>query len=524
LPNVLLDDSDGAGQQRIANNKLARIKVVNAAFQSGNVNALLNGNAVVSNLAYAAASTYNIIQAGAGTVTFEATTAPGAPIASMTNTFLGATDQTIYVTGFAGATTAVALRDDNLPPGPSSAAVRFVNASPDSGPLDAYINDVRLAQGIPTNGASQYFQIVFNTYTVTFDPDNGEETFTATVEHGGTIAAPEQPTNGGKVFEGWFADGAAEAFDFDTPITGNMTLTAHWSEQLEMIGTRISFEDGAVLYNNGTPYMVWNGGEMTPAIRVEAENDDVLTSSDYTITYLRNAEPGTGYIRVTVTKTGYNSPADAWFKIYLPASESLTVENIKAGIKLTWTPVEGAAGYVIYRRAWSTTTNGWTAFDRWYNTTETTWTDGSDASHKVYAGTRYQYGVKAYFAEKTDDVSGATIGGAMDNYNLGVVSSLKTTVRITTRTLNSVISSDGKLAVKWSGSKVFTGYQVQIATDENFTTIVKDEKIASATTYSKVYEGLTVGTTYYVRIRSYHVFNGMTYYGEWSNVRNAMLQ
>ncbi len=362
-----------------------------------------------------------------------------------------------------------------------------------------------------------------NTYTVTFDPNNGGETFTASVEHGGAIAAPEQPTNGGKVFEGWFADGAAEAFDFDTPITGNMTLTAHWSEQLEMIGTRISFEDGAVLYNNGTPYVIWNG-EMTPAIRVEAENDDVLTSSDYTITYLRNAEPGTGYIRVTVTKTGYNSPADAWFKIYLPASESLTVENIKAGIKLTWTPVEGAAGYVIYRRAWSTTTNGWTAFDRWYNTTETTWTDGSDASHKVYAGTRYQYGIKAYFAEKTDDVSGATIGGAMDNYNLGVVSSLKTTVRITTRTLNSVISSDGKLAVKWSGSKVFTGYQVQIATDENFTTIVKDEKIASATTYSKVYEGLTVGTTYYVRIRSYHVFNGMTYYGEWSNVKNAMLQ
>ncbi len=78
------------------------------------------------------------------------------------------------MTGFAGATTAVALRDDNLPPGPSSAAVRFVNASPDSGPLDAYINDVRVAQAIPTNGASQYFQIVFNTYTVTFrNPTTG---------------------------------------------------------------------------------------------------------------------------------------------------------------------------------------------------------------------------------------------------------------------------------------------------------------------------------------------------------------
>ena len=202
----------------------------------------------------------------------------------------------------------------------------------------------------------------------------------------------------------------------------------------------------------------------------------------------------------------------------------MTVENVKAGVKLTWAEVEGAAGYVIYRRAWSSTTNGWTSFERWNNVTGTTWTDGSDASHKVYAGTRYQYGVKAYFAEKTDDVVNQTIGGAMDNYNLGVVSPLKTTVRITTRTLSSVTSADGKLTVKWSGSKVFTGYQVQIATDADFENIVKDEKIATPTTYSKVYEeGLTTGTTYYVRIRSYHVFGTMTYYGEWSNVKSAAL-
>ncbi len=168
LPNVLLNDSDGAGQQVIANNKLARIKVVNGAFQSGNVNQLLNGNAVVSNLAYATASPYNVIQAGAGTVTFEATAAPGAPIASLANTFLGATDQTVYVTGFAGATTAVALKDNNLPPGAGAAAVRFVNASPDSGPLDAYINDVLIAKAIPTNTASAYSQIVSNSYTITF--------------------------------------------------------------------------------------------------------------------------------------------------------------------------------------------------------------------------------------------------------------------------------------------------------------------------------------------------------------------
>ena len=358
-----------------------------------------------------------------------------------------------------------------------------------------------------------------NTYTVTF-VNNGETYLEITVQHGATMTAPQQP-DGNQVFDGWY--NGETPFDFDTPITGDLTLTAHWSEEVVKTGTRIVFADGAVQLSGTTPYVIWNGGEMTPAFTVEGEDDVILTNSDYTVEYLRNSEPGTGYIRVTVTKTGYDNPADRWFKIYLPASTSLTVENIKAGVKLTWAEVEGAAGYVIYRRAWSTTTNGWTSFDRWFNTTDTTWIDGSDASHKVYAGTRYQYGVKAYFAVKTDDVSDKEIGGAMDNYNLGVVSALKTTVRITTRSLTSVTSADGKLTVKWAGSKVFTGYQVQIATDENFTSLVKDEKIASATTYSKVYEGLTSGTTYYVRIRSYHVFNGMTYHGEWSNVKSAAL-
>jgi hypothetical protein len=168
LPNVLLNDSDGAGQQRIANNLLARVKAVNGAFQTGNVNLSLNGTAVVSDLAYKTASTYRIIPAGTGTVTFEASAAPGAVIASLSNNFLGATDQSVFVTGFAGSTTAVALRDNNLPPGPSSAAIRYVNASPDAGTLDVYANDVLQASSIATNTASNYVQILSGTYTLTF--------------------------------------------------------------------------------------------------------------------------------------------------------------------------------------------------------------------------------------------------------------------------------------------------------------------------------------------------------------------
>jgi hypothetical protein len=168
LANVLLNDSDGAGKQVIANSLLARLKVVNGAFQTGNVNQLLNGTAKVSDLAFGAASLYNVVQSGPGTVTFEASSAPGATIASLANTFVAATDQSIFVTGFAGATSAVALDDNNLPPASSAAAVRFVNTSPDSAPLDVYANDAVQAKAIGTYAASAYVQLATGTYTLVF--------------------------------------------------------------------------------------------------------------------------------------------------------------------------------------------------------------------------------------------------------------------------------------------------------------------------------------------------------------------
>jgi hypothetical protein len=168
LANVLLNDSDGAGKQVIANSLLSRLKVVNGAFQTGSVNQFLNGTAGVSNLAFGAASLYKIVKAGPATVTFEASSAPGAPIASLPYTLVAGADQSIFVAGFAGATSAVALNDINLPPASNAAAVRFVNASPNSSLLDVFVNDSLLVKGVATYQASVYVQLANGTYTITF--------------------------------------------------------------------------------------------------------------------------------------------------------------------------------------------------------------------------------------------------------------------------------------------------------------------------------------------------------------------
>ena len=277
----------------------------------------------------------------------------------------------------------------------------------------------------------------------------------------------------------------------------------------------VSIDPADVQMKGTTPYVIANGSAQTPGVIVKDESDNVIDPSLYTVKYLENTQPGTGYAEVTMTATG--SVKRAFFKIYLPATTTTTVANIDTGIQIKWTKVDGADGYVIYRRAWSSTTGGWTDFVRWNNTTALEWTDT-----KVYAGTRYQYGIKAYFAKRTDPVSGATIGGNVgDNYNLGVVGPLKTTVRITTRTLNSITGGSKQVTVKWSGSSVFTGYQVQIATNAAFTKDVKTVKITNPKTYQTVIKSLKANTTYYARVRSYQVFEGMTYYGGWSNVKSA---
>ena len=282
----------------------------------------------------------------------------------------------------------------------------------------------------------------------------------------------------------------------------------------------VIWTDEAMQYNGKTPYMLYDGKAKTPEFEVLDEDGNVILPVFYTYEFKENTRAGSAYLNVRFY--GTDAVAANWFKILLPPSAWLTVENVAEGILLQWAPVDGAAGYVIYRRAWSTTTNGWTSFERWWNVPGTSWIDGSDDQHKVYAGSRYQYGVKAYFERRVDPVSGQEIGGNFNepsgNYNLGIVSALKTTVRITTRVLNEVIGGDKQIQAKWTRSQNFTGYQVQIATDEAFSADVRSIIVDDWKTGTTTFRDLKANTTYYVRLRSYHIFEEMTYYGQWSNV------
>ena len=65
------------------------------------------------------------------------------------------------------------------------------------------------------------------THTVTFDTMGGSAVDAQTVDDGGKAVKPADPTRDGYEFTGWLLDG--QPYDFNQPVTGDITLTAGWN-------------------------------------------------------------------------------------------------------------------------------------------------------------------------------------------------------------------------------------------------------------------------------------------------------
>lgn len=66
------------------------------------------------------------------------------------------------------------------------------------------------------------------TFTVTFNSDGGTAVPSQTVNYGGLASVPTPPpTKTNYAFAGWY-DGNGNLYDFSTPVTANVNLTAHW--------------------------------------------------------------------------------------------------------------------------------------------------------------------------------------------------------------------------------------------------------------------------------------------------------
>lgn len=70
-------------------------------------------------------------------------------------------------------------------------------------------------------------------YTVTFNSNGGSDVPEQIIEAGNCVVEPADPTREGYTFEGWYTDeGFGEAYDFQTPVTEDITLYAKWSKNV----------------------------------------------------------------------------------------------------------------------------------------------------------------------------------------------------------------------------------------------------------------------------------------------------
>jgi uncharacterized repeat protein (TIGR02543 family) len=159
-----------------------------------------------------------------------------------------------------------------------------------------------------TAAATLYAQWAPISYTVTFDSAGGTGVSPQSVEYGGFATAPTPPTRAGYTFAGWLSGG--EPFDFTTPITADLTLTAGW---VALPVYTVTF-----VPNGGT-------GTMAPESSYEPTALSTLAYSrtGYTFTGWNTAADGTGF--AYADGAVYPFTADAtlyaqWMQIILTVS------------------------------------------------------------------------------------------------------------------------------------------------------------------------------------------------------------
>ena len=81
-------------------------------------------------------------------------------------------------------------------------------------------------------------------------------------------------------------------------------------------------------------------------------------------------------------------------------------------------------------------------------------------------------------------------------------------------------SLNSNLISKMSKKRI-TGYQIQYSKDNNFEKSIRAIKIKGYKKTTKKITGLKKNTYYYVRIRTYMISSGKTFYSKWSGVKSV---
>ena len=174
------------------NDAKARVRVVHASPDAPNVDVLLDGKAVLTNVAYKTASSYLTIKAGSHTAKVNVAGTQDTRITE-SGVFAGKSDTTILAVDKVANIAGLVLTDNNTPPTSGNVKVRVIHASPSAGNVDVYVTAPGGALTTPTlanvafKAASAYLSVPAGSYQVRVFPAGGDTTKTPVIDSG-TVA------------------------------------------------------------------------------------------------------------------------------------------------------------------------------------------------------------------------------------------------------------------------------------------------------------------------------------------------
>lgn len=185
--------------------------------------------------------------------------------------------------------------------------------------------------------------------------------------------------------------------------------------------------------------------------------------------------------------------------------ENTNIDGISStgtGIKLNWKAINDATGYYVFKKF---NNEGFVLHKKIESNYMNSYTDTS-----VKNGTTYYYKIVAYkLANGTEYRS--------DDSNV------MKTCYLEKNAIKKVSNSLGKRAkLSWYKNAKATGYEIEYANTSNYSNS-NVIKVRGSFVTSKTISKLTKGKTYYLRVRTYRIVDGVTYYSCWSNSKKLKI-
>jgi hypothetical protein len=154
-----------------------RFRMMNAVPDESNLEVLVNGTSVVSNVSYGTSNGYQSVKSGSQQVVIEPS---GSSTALLTQSisFSSGTDTTVIAANFSSNISAFVLTDDNSATASGNFRLRIINSAPGLGPADVYIvapaTDLNTVSptlsNLGFNSASGYQSLSAGSYEVVLTP------------------------------------------------------------------------------------------------------------------------------------------------------------------------------------------------------------------------------------------------------------------------------------------------------------------------------------------------------------------